>query len=474
MKTRNIALFGLGALAAFGLASCDNIEESLAQPITNPQEAILSAEDLAFAANVTSIDLSKDLTADEAIPLFKVTKLENAPEGYKVAAKVDFSKTEDFKEYFETDATVDGDIVYVDAATLGEAWRKAYGKDPSEVGAYARVAAFLTDGSTTVRVGGLDTYYSPSAFNLTPFPADFDIEYAYYIVDSEGHAIKMDHSDKSPYDDPKFTAVISVSSLPYSWKVATEATKGLGINSDKLYGVGTPTLEKGQLFVGGKAVEVSTTGDLVIEVNMEAFDYNYKAGSPCLYIPGGGNGWSFTQRIGTEDYKDYRGFGVLDGEFKFTGQNDWNPSNWGAGGKTEIDGDTQKGDLAMGAGNINCQLGKGLYYFDVNLPKLEYSITKISSVGICGSINGWNQKEPIELKPNADLTIWSAVVEFKDPEDEFKFVFNRSWDINLGAVEGDFNNLWFGADNLPEPGVGKYLITIDFTTLPISTKATKQ
>lgn len=467
-------MFGLGALAAFGLASCDNIEESLSQPITNPQEAILSTEDVAFAANVTSVDLAKDLTADEAIPLFKVTKLENAPEGYKVAAKVDVAKTEDFKDCFEMDATVVDDVVYVDAAALGEGWRKDYGKDPSTVDAYARVAAFLTDGSTTVRFGGLDTYYAPSKFSLTPFPADFEIEYAYYIVDSKGNAIKMDHSDKSPYDDPKFSAVISIASLPYSWKVATEDTKGLGINSDKLYGVGYPDKESGELFEGGKAVEVSTTGDLVIEINMEDFNYSYKAGSPCLYIPGNGNGWGFTQRIGTEDYKDYRGFGVLDGEFKFTGQNDWNPSNWGAGGKTEVNGDTQSGDLAMGAGNINCQLGKGLYYFDVNLPKLEYTITKISSVGICGSINGWNEKEPIEMEANADFTVYSAVVEFSNPDDTFKFVFNHGWDINLGAVGGDFNNLWFGADNLPEPGVGKYLITLDFTTLPISTKATKQ
>lgn len=176
-----------------------------------------------------------------------------------------------------------------------------------------------------------------------------------------------------------------------------------------------------------------------------------------LYTPGNSNGWSQenSQQLLAYEEGKYHGFVYLNGEFKFTNQPNWDGTNFGAAeeaGKLDTNG---------AAGNLLLpDEGEGLYYADVNINTLSYTLTYISSITVVGADNDWNQADAANhMTPSSNYLKWTF--DSSSITGQFKFAFNDAWNINLG---GTFDDLTFSGDNLNSNGGAT--ITLDLSTLP--------
>lgn len=176
-----------------------------------------------------------------------------------------------------------------------------------------------------------------------------------------------------------------------------------------------------------------------------------------IYVPGNANGWNHgtCQRllVNPNNESIYQGFLYINGEFKFTPEANWD-AEWGAG--------ENPGTLVTsGGGNLPLPSeGDGLYYVVVDTKNLNYTTTYIESVCVVGQFNGWDLATAPEMTHSEDYQTWTYDGDLA--ADQFKFVFNRSWDINLG---GGFNNLVENGDNLVAPA-GASVLTLDLHSLP--------
>lgn len=141
--------------------------------------------------------------------------------------------------------------------------------------------------------------------------------------------------------------------------------------------------------------------------------------------------------------------------FKFSTQADWGGINYGDGGaegKLSEDG---------GAGNLTVA-ETGLYWFNANLPSLEYTATKINTIGLIGDATpkGWDASTA--LTPSENGLVWTGTVTMAGTG-EYKFRANDDWAVNLG---GSADDLQPNASNIATPGAGTYTVTLDLRTLP--------
>lgn len=113
-----------------------------------------------------------------------------------------------------------------------------------------------------------------------------------------------------------------------------------------------------------------------------------------------------------------------------------------------------------------------LYWCDVNLIQMTYSITALKTLSVIGSANGWDLATAVELTPSKDFKVWTASnVEIGD---EFKINANGAWAVGFSGTSipdetGKYVyqvNKQDGGDNLKCPAPGKYNVTVDFSTRP--------
>lgn len=176
-----------------------------------------------------------------------------------------------------------------------------------------------------------------------------------------------------------------------------------------------------------------------------------------IYTPGNSNGWSHgdSQQLLAYAEGKYRGFMFINGDFKFTPEPNWD-SDWGAGA-TEGTLEVKGGNIAMPA------TGEGLYYAEVDVNALTYSLTYVSSVGAVGDFNGWAAASPAEMSNADNYLVWTITTDFTGGG--FKFIFNgptTEWKYNLG---GTFDELVFDGDNLPDEA-GSHTVTLDLRKIP--------
>jgi len=180
---------------------------------------------------------------------------------------------------------------------------------------------------------------------------------------------------------------------------------------------------------------------------------NGPAGPEFIYVPGGGNGWTFVTMLAPDAaYEFYTGYAYLKDEFKFTGAAEWSDEagNWGA-----VD---PAGNQLQNGSQTNFKIAtNGLYYVSVNYPALTFRTTAITKVGMVGEFNGWDADASVAMTPNEDFTIWTADVAVSG---EWKFCMNDGWDLNLG---GSVDELVQGGGNL---NVAGSKITLDLSTIP--------
>lgn len=193
---------------------------------------------------------------------------------------------------------------------------------------------------------------------------------------------------------------------------------------------------------------------------------------PLLYTPGNSNGWNhensmkllgYKQDEKTGEWINYRGLVYLDGEFKFTSAPDWNTGinygDTGTEGTLSTDG---------GAGNLKLPAtGAGLYFADVDVKELTYTLTFVTSFGLVGDFQGWNAASPSELEHSDDFKTWTLTTDFGNGGG-FKAIINgptSDWKLNYGGPEEEMT---FDGPNMNIAG-GSHTVTIDLSEIPYKT-----
>lgn len=232
----------------------------------------------------------------------------------------------------------------------------------------------------------------------------------------------------------------------------------------------TYNLDEGEAYV--RFIANAVNGSEVVRIGGP--DYYYGTGilkiTPLLpnvlklYTPGSSNGWNQndSQILTTGNYVNFQGYAHLSGEFKFTSQPNWDGINYGAG--------DEEGVLSTDGSAGNLTVDKdGLYWCEVNLGKLTYSTTYISTIGIIGGFNGWSGSDP--LTPSSDFLTWTIKDVKLSAGEEWKFRANDGWDINLG---GNVDDLTQGGSNLVIEETGTYDIVLNLASVPYTCTLTKK
>ena len=434
------------AALAFGFTACE--DESTAIPQSNPQEPIMSAEGIVVAPvdSVPAFDLKALADAEADAAVLNVVEAQNLPAVGDLTFVMQLSKTEDFAAVQEVATAVVNNQVCVDPADWQAAHLKVLGKNPKTQDAYVRFAAYIVNGSSSVRIGNPNLYYGAHKVTVTPFPAAVTIEDAYSLVINGGETIAMNHTG-DVYDNPVFTAKVDVTEAQ-EW-----AVKGAQLTYAP---VADETSAEFGTLVAGEGWGVMPVGTWLLTVNMETLTYSFSSAVENLWTPGDANGWNHggSQMLFTNNYTEYMGFANLSPSgFKFTSAADWNHTNYGdAGeeGKLSTDG---------GAGNLTVP-EKGLYWCKVDIAALTWSATKIETIGVIGGFNGWSESLPLTSE---DGLFWTGTITLNEG-DEYKFRCNNDWAINLGGAD-EYNLVPDGA-NLKAPATGTFTITLDLSVVP--------
>lgn len=433
------------AALALGFTACE--DESTAIPQSNPQEPIMSAEGIVVAPvdSVPAFDLKALADAEADAAVLNVVEAQNLPAVGDLTFVMQLSKTEDFAAVQEIATAVVNNQVCVDPADWQAAHLKVLGKNPKTQDAYVRFAAYVVNGTSSVRIGNPNLYYGAHKVSVTPFPAAVTIEDSYSLVINGGETIAMNHTG-DVYDNPVFTAKLDVT-VAQEW-----AVKGAELTYAPVAG----DSEMNGTLVAGEGWGAMPVGTWLLTVNMETLTYSFSSAVENLWTPGDANGWNHggSQMLFTNNYTEYMGFANLSPSgFKFTSAADWNHINYGdAGeeGKLSTDG---------GAGNLTVA-EKGLYWCKVDIAALTWSATKIETIGVIGGFNGWSESLPLTSE---DGLFWTGTITLNEG-DEYKFRCNNDWAINLGGAD-EYNLVPDGA-NLKAPATGTFTITLDLSVVP--------
>ena len=414
-----------------------------------PQDPVFSTEDLVVEPleNAPYFNLKSLEDAELQAVVLNIVEAQNLPEVGDLTFVMQMSKSIDFAAVQEVATTVENNQVCVAPADWQAAHLKVLGKNPKTQDAYVRFAAYVVNGTSSVRVGNPNLYYGAHKVSVTPFPAAHEIEESYSIVIKGGETIALNHSGDQ-YDNPVFSLKLDIEA-PIEWAIkgVKFAYAPVASETDELVG----TLAEGEGFA-----TMSTLGPWVLSVNMETLTYSFAPAFDNLWTPGDANGWNHggSMMLSTTDYANYYGFANLStGGFKFTSAADWNHINYGDGG--------EEGKLSTdGGAGILTVAESGLYWCDVNIAALTWKATKIETIGVIGSFNGWLESLALTSE---DGILWTGTITLNEG-DEYKFRCNNDWAINLGG--DDEYTLVPGGANLKAPAAGTYTITLDLSVVP--------
>ena len=110
--------------------------------------------------------------------------------------------------------------------------------------------------------------------------------------------------------------------------------------------------------------------------------------------------------------------------------------------------------------------GNTLYWTEVNLVQLTYSVKAMTTLSVIGAGNNWDLATATTLTPSKDLRTWTA--ENVEIGSEFKINANGAWDLDFGGkeVSEGVYTLDFKGSNMVCAKPGTYKVTIDFSKLP--------
>lgn len=496
MKTSYI-IFGLAM--GMAVASCSQFDLPNPTGQENPQLPGFASDGLAIEQAAQTLDLPAARDAGTPVVLAHITKLTDFPaDEYTLAFEMDIATTPDFADAATVPVDVNDKDIDIEAGALNSAISTNFTKDPADVTLYARFAAYATRGENTkIRLGGSDSYFYGTDYQylVIRFAPEHAIEDEYYLVGSFcgwdiTKAVAMERDDeKSVYDNPVFTLDVDVTADDvadggYQWKIISGTTYHAAQWSDAAgsqYGpaaadelVGTLVATSGAAAEG--AGVITTASPYKVTVNMEDLTYSFKAA--LLYTPGDSNGWdqATSQTLTTSDSKNYSGYAHLKGSFKLSAQPGWDGINYGIADEAVVKKD-DKGNIISITGHLDTAVdaknlsvpADGLYYLEVNVVELTYTIIPVRTYGVIGDATpaGWGASTP--LTPSADFLVWSATMELGTGV--LKFRANDEWAINLG---GEPDNLTAGGADMPSPGAGTYSVTLDLSKHPYTATFAKK
>lgn len=186
-----------------------------------------------------------------------------------------------------------------------------------------------------------------------------------------------------------------------------------------------------------KSTEPWSSFNEIVSLEEETPDY-----PKFIYEIGNESGWMTPHALcKIDDRNAYRGYYYLDGEFKFKPQEDLNDWN----GDWEYDGETigATGKITPN-GHTNCpSVEPGFYQILVDLDEMTYIVSRIETIGICGSFTGWSAD--VDMTYDVKNNVWLADrIVFDQDDNDFKFRANHAWDFNWGGA--DDNLVFYGPE----------------------------
>lgn len=190
-----------------------------------------------------------------------------------------------------------------------------------------------------------------------------------------------------------------------------------------------------------------------------------------MSVPGAANGWNAGVNYESDTWllvsqtegAVYQGFAFIDGEFKFSLDADWADNR---GGELVAAGTQFTAQLVPDGSNFNVggEMATGLYFFKVDWENNTMTATPITSISIVGDYNGWGVDTGEVMTDAGSFKSWTAKGAFTSSG--WKFVFNDSWDVNLGlSKEAKIPGLWWDGDNINEDAT---TVTLNLAQFPWS------
>ena len=445
----------LGMTLLMSMVSCTEDYTDWGNPQSNSQE-----EAVAFGnGSVTPVDvINLADVATEKVKVASIVAPTSSDAAYTPNYKINFDG-----QSFDIDA--DGNMAKADLVNY---ITNKYGKRPTERDIDATLDAWVSNGSTAVKMTTSET------FQVKAIPEAPVIENGYYLVGDMftvkggDDAVVFDgwnnvsakqafkHSDNDVYDDPIFTISFETTKADQYWKIIPKKNAdagniwAAGVVGPKVDGDASMT---GALTNGdAKAGKIAKAGKYKLTINMMDYTYTIEEVNydPFIYFIGATDGWSSSdQKLALVDEAKgvYTGYVYLADpngsgfQFKFQRKpGDWNNAI-GAGALSTFSGAaTNEGD------NIGVNAGEGVYYMDVNLSEGKITATKVEKMGIIGGFNNWAGDAPMTW--NAEEYCFEAT-NVGVTADGWKFRVNGDWPINLG---GSINDLTAGGDNISVAG----------------------
>lgn len=434
------------------MVSCTEDYTDWGNPQTNPQEEAVTFGN----GSVTPVDVINlaDVTT-EKIKVASIVAPTSSDAAYTPNYKINFDG-----QSFDIDA--DGNMA---TAELTSYIVEKYGKRPTERDIDATLDAWVSNGSTAVKMATSETF-QVKAIPEAPF-----IDEGYYLVGdmftteevngwTKEVAKAFKHSEKDVYEDPIFTVSFETTKADQYWKIIPKKN----IDSDDLWAAGVvgPKVDGDDSMTGlltngdAKAGKIAKAGKYKLTINMMDYSYTLEEVNydPFIYFIGATDGWTNAeQKLALVD--DAKG--VYTGYLYCADPNGWGnqfkfqrvAGSW----DNEINSgafSTFSGAATSEGGNIGVNAGEGVYYFDVNLSEGTITATKVEKMGIIGGFNNWAGDAVMTW--NAEEYCFEATFEAPNAgvtADGWKFRVNGGWDINLG---GSINNLTAGGDNITVAG----------------------
>lgn len=435
------------------MVSCTEDYTDWANPQTNPQE-----DAVAFGnGSVTPVDVINlaDVTEDK-VQVASIVAPTSSNAAYTPTIKINLGD-----KTFDIDN--DGKMATADLATYIS---EKYGKRPVERDIEATLDAWVSNGSTTVKLA------TSEAFQVKAIPVAPVIDEGYYLVGDMFNADGVDgwntvsakqafkHSARDVYDDPIFTITFETTKADQYWKIIPKKN----IDSDNFWadGVvgpkqdGNESMEGLLTNVGPGAGKIAEPGKYKLTLNMMDYSYTIEPVNydPFIYFIGSTDGWgSSDQKLALVDDEKgvYTGYVYIADpnnagfEFKFQRE----AGNWdnaiGASNFMTFKGaaiDPQNGN------NLGVNGGVGVYYIDANLSEGTIEATKVETMGMVGQFQGWDKEAPVPMTWNAEEYCFEAT-NAGVTADGWKFIVNMDWGINLG---GSIDNLAQEGANLTVAG----------------------
>ncbi len=456
------------AVLALGFTACN--DETTATPQFNPQEQVMEADGVAVAipeATATSVNFNNFVSEPGLVPVLDVTKIENFPAYYELKGVMQYSKDANFATYKEVNLVTEGTSLFAPTEAWEDAHLALYSKNPRETTSYVRFLLYGVNGTSAVRLGGEGgVYFAAHELKVTPLEAKVPIEDSYYII-VDGVESQMNATNPDDvYAPPTFSLAVDVPADGVTFTIKSKSGKVYGQAGDKEDG----------LALNGQAIKITDQGPHLVIVNMEEMTYTVTLALAQIYA---GAATNSAYELATTDYVNYRGFVGLRGtSMRMFDKTSGTTMYWcqAYDGEDPIPGQLALVTKLEDVKNLVADV-KGCQWVTANLSALTYSITHIDFWGITGSINGWNEKEPMMMTTSDRFSmIWTIKDVNLADGDEFKFTTNGSWDINIGcAVAGDDSALAEHGENIVwSHGTGTFDITLDLSKVPYTMTYTKK